>query len=260
MEEFTFEIGVTPLSEWYWVWLTPLLYLTGVKTLKWCAKECFDQRLDLRPLVFLHNLALSIVSCKLFIDMAVELDRMFTVADSDWWSVFCDSKGLWSGGSGTMYYYLYINYILKYIEFGDTALLAIRRKPTEFLHVYHHAITMVLCLVQLRGQTSLQWLIVIMNLFVHVIMYAYYALHALGHQPWWKRYLTELQIAQFIIGATIATIVYIIAQLAKLGVLPDYMKCHGDTFAQTFGLAVIFSYLILFLKFHQKRYVVTNKS
>ena len=45
-----------------------------------------------------------------------------------------------------------------------------------------------------------------LNCFVHILMYGYYALSALGPslQPylWWKRYLTQIQLIQFtIIGS-----------------------------------------------------------
>jgi fatty acid elongase 3 len=249
---FEFELDVTAFSEWHWVWLMPLLYLLGIKALKMYAANCTPggKGLNLFPLVVIHNASLSIISAKLFWDMARELIYMFSEGGA--WSVFCDAGGRWT--SGPIYYYLYINYLLKYVELGDTALLAVRNKPTEFLHVYHHAITLVLCLTQLRGQTSLQWLIVIMNLFVHIVMYAFYALHTLGYHVWWKKYLTMLQIAQFIIGICTALPIYVISQLAKLGILPTSMQCHGDTSSQTFGLLVLFSYLALFLQFYENRY------
>lgn len=51
------------------------------------------------------------------------------------------------------------------------------------------------------GQDSVVGLI---NAFVHVIMYTYYLLAAIGPQMqpylWWKRYLTKLQLVQFVVG------------------------------------------------------------
>ncbi|KAH7936552.1 hypothetical protein HPB49_001224 [Dermacentor silvarum] len=72
-----------------------------------------------------------------------------------------------------------------------------------FLHVIHHF------LVVLSGWFFMNFggdgqpiLGVCVNAFVHVIMYSYYFLAALGPAMqkylWWKRYLTELQIAQFV--------------------------------------------------------------
>ena len=34
--------------------------------------------------------------------------------------------------------------------------------------------TMILCFVELRGKVAMQWVVICLNLFVHVIMYYYY--------------------------------------------------------------------------------------
>ncbi|KAL3200657.1 hypothetical protein MRX96_012938 [Rhipicephalus microplus] len=43
-----------------------------------------------------------------------------------------------------------------------------------------------------------------LNTFVHVVMYTYYFLSSIGPKAqkylWWKRYLTQLQITQFIVA------------------------------------------------------------
>jgi hypothetical protein len=48
---------------------------------------------------------------------------------------------------------------------------------------------------------SLALFIVILNSFIHIIMYAYYGLSACGSRIqkylWWKRYLTQAQIVKF---------------------------------------------------------------
>lgn len=36
------------------------------------------------------------------------------------------------------------------------------------------------------------------NSFIHVFMYSYYLLTALGYQPWYKKYLTQAQVIFFI--------------------------------------------------------------
>ena len=73
----------------------------------------------------------------------------------------------------------------------------LRGRPTPFLHVFHHAATLVLCWTQLEDDTACQWLPIALNLTVHVAMYCYYALATLGHTVWWKRHLTSAQILQF---------------------------------------------------------------
>jgi len=143
----------------------------------------------------------------------------------------------------------YINYLLKYYELLDTLFLVIKKKELQFLHVYHHALTLMLCQIQMKGHTSIQWIPITINLFVHVLMYFYYALSTLGMDVWWKKYLTTLQIVQFIIdiifcwGATL---------LVHNPIHP--VSCYGSDFAALFGSTLLSSYLLLFLDFFFKRY------
>ena len=90
----------------------------------------------------------------------------------------------------------------KYYEFIDTFLLVLKKKPLKFLHVYHHIVTLYLVFVALATNATFGWVLMIANCFVHTIMYSYYALTNLGRRPWWKKYLTKLQIAQFFVDMT----------------------------------------------------------
>jgi hypothetical protein len=44
------------------------------------------------------------------------------------------------------------------------------------------------------------WIFVLLNSFIHTIMYLYYTLTCLGYRPTWKKYLTRMQIIQFLVG------------------------------------------------------------
>ncbi|XP_056321120.1 ELOVL fatty acid elongase 8a [Danio aesculapii] len=97
-------------------------------------------------------------------------------------------------------------YFSKVIELADTMFFILRKKNNQltFLHVYHHG-TMIFNwwagVKYVAGGQS--FLIGLINSFVHVVMYMYYGLAALGPQMqkylWWKRYLTSLQLLQFFI-------------------------------------------------------------
>ncbi|XP_016995627.2 very long chain fatty acid elongase 4 [Drosophila takahashii] len=96
-------------------------------------------------------------------------------------------------------------YISKVLEFADTAFFILRQKWTQlsFLHVYHHSTMFVFCWVVVKWvPTGSTYVPAMINSFIHIIMYSYYALSVLGPRVQkflrWKRYLTRLQLVQFI--------------------------------------------------------------
>ncbi|XP_029839950.3 elongation of very long chain fatty acids protein AAEL008004-like [Ixodes scapularis] len=88
----------------------------------------------------------------------------------------------------------------------DTVFFVLRKKDSHvsFLHVTHHI------LVVFNGWYGLAYgfdghvaLSIILNSIIHTIMYSYYFLSllgpAVGRHLWWKRYVTQLQLLQFIV-------------------------------------------------------------
>lgn len=150
-------------------------------------------------------------------------------------------------------FYYIINYYFKYIELIDTVFLVLKKKPLAFLHVFHHAATAALCYTQLEGKTAVSWVVISLNLLVHVLMYYYYYATAGGKKIWWKKYLTTMQITQFIIDIFI---VYF-ATYQHYGYrfnLPHVGDCTGSRFAAFCGCGLLTSYLFLFIAFYIKTY------
>ncbi|KAL3260678.1 hypothetical protein MRX96_046267 [Rhipicephalus microplus] len=90
-------------------------------------------------------------------------------------------------------------------DFLDTFFFLARKKNSQVtcLHVLHHfLVVMNMWIFTNFGSDGQTLLGLCVNSFVHVIMYSYYFLAALGPSMqkylWWKRYLTELQIVQFV--------------------------------------------------------------
>ena len=95
----------------------------------------------------------------------------------------------------------------KFTEFLDTIFFVLRKKRDQIsaLHVIHHCLVPVICWWGLRfspgGHGTLYAMI---NSMIHVMMYTYYMLSAMGPQLqkylWWKKYLTTMQLVQFTIA------------------------------------------------------------
>ncbi|KAF4516755.1 hypothetical protein B566_EDAN004594 [Ephemera danica] len=99
---------------------------------------------------------------------------------------------------------VWMYYMAKYTELLDTVFFVLRKKQNQvsFLHLYHH------CMMIVCGYIGTKFLagghgtfLGLINSFVHIIMYGYYLLAALGPQYqkylWWKRHITRMQMVQF---------------------------------------------------------------
>lgn len=97
-------------------------------------------------------------------------------------------------------------YISKFIEFTDTIFFVLRKKNDHIntLHVIHHGCMPMSVWFGVKftpgGHSTFFGFL---NTFVHIVMYSYYFLAALGPQIqpylWWKKYLTTLQMVQFVL-------------------------------------------------------------
>ncbi|KAI8499684.1 hypothetical protein Bbelb_227350 [Branchiostoma belcheri] len=147
----------------------------------------------------------------------------------------------------------YLFFLSKLVELIDTVVFILRKKTSQvtFLHVYHHATMPMLWFVGVRwipGGES--YFSATLNSFIHVAMYTYYLLAAVGPrlQPylWWKRYLTTLQLIQFL-----AIIVHTSMAI--------YVSCG---FPNEYNVALILygiSHILLFGNFYNETYVDAKK-
>ncbi|KAH9382375.1 hypothetical protein HPB48_021575 [Haemaphysalis longicornis] len=94
--------------------------------------------------------------------------------------------------------------LMKLGEMLDTVFFVLRKKTNHlsFLHLLHHSLALwSVWLVLTLGITGHVFSFPLLNSAVHVVMYGYYALAAMGPalRPslWWKKYVTFFQIAQF---------------------------------------------------------------
>jgi len=142
----------------------------------------------------------------------------------------------------------YLYFATKYLDWIDTSFFLLRKKTNHlsFLHLYHHA-TMPIFVWPLARYTPGGHVITIpfYNTFVHALMYVYYTLAALGPKYrkylWWKKYITTIQITQFIVGGIHLC-------------LPVFFDCGFTGPYLSIFLGQDFFIFLLFMNFYIKSY------
>mmetsp|Transcript_62836 Transcript_62836/g.141975 ORF Transcript_62836/g.141975 Transcript_62836/m.141975 type:complete len:254 (-) Transcript_62836:122-883(-) len=145
----------------------------------------------------LHNGFLSVWSLIMFSACLIEMVLRVQEENAlDW--IICEVPQQKAGGR--LYFWSYMFYVSKYYEMIDTVLALLRgsRPPHFGLHVYHHTLAPVIVWNYLEYRQSLQFIGLLFNTFVHVIMYAYYVFKVIGWPTPWKQWVTRLQILQFV--------------------------------------------------------------
>ncbi|XP_012942167.1 elongation of very long chain fatty acids protein 7 [Aplysia californica] len=147
----------------------------------------------------------------------------------------------------------WVYYISKYIETADTVFFILRKKFNQitFLHVFHHSTMIVnwwLCVKYIAGGPT--FFHALINSFVHVVMYSYYGLSALGPavQPylWWKKYVTVIQVVQF--TAVVIHSVHFV------------FRCDFPLGLSLLSLLYAVIMISLFLNYYHKEHVVRAKA
>lgn len=247
--EWRYEPGVTPLSHFGYQVIAVVVYFTITYSLK--RVMATRKPIEIPRFLLFHNSALCAGSLILAVWLTGNLMRRY-VNGLTMHDLVC-ARAIYEDGHMHLIYY--INMFFKVWEFLDTFLLAVRKKNITFLHAYHHAATLVLTWVQLNEHSGCQWVPIVINLWVHVFMYYYYAMSALRIRVWWKKYLTSLQIAQFVVDVTIISYAY--AVFIRAGF--DETVCYGTTRGAVIGLGILISYLVLFVKFYISTYLAKPK-
>ncbi|KDR84990.1 hypothetical protein GALMADRAFT_233524 [Galerina marginata CBS 339.88] len=253
---YSYVDGTTPLSTDRAVLSALASYLVIIFSIQAFMKN--HQPLKLTSLFQVHNVILSSGSLMLLILMLEEILPM--IWNNGFHHALC-AREAWTP---RLEFYYMINYYFKYLELLDTVFLTLKKKPLQFLHVFHHSATALLCYTQLNGKTSISWSVITLNLAVHVVMYYYYYATAGGARFWWKKYLTSMQITQFIIDLGIVYFgTYERMAFAYYPDLPFIGNCAGSEKAALFGCALLTSYLGLFINFYFQTYkkpVLTKKT
>ncbi|KAG2388726.1 hypothetical protein C9374_000165 [Naegleria lovaniensis] len=255
--KFKWDDAVTPLSSLQSIGLTLVLYviisytisfILGTKTPKEMEEErknpTFFQKV-LKWVAFLHNLNMTVISLVCFFGLLFEVAKIGL--KDGFYSLLCDPEHKYNVGYIPFWTYMY--YMSKYVELFDTFLLVIRRSRLRFIHTYHHVTTMSICYYGLYTGGTGQWIPIALNTFVHIIMYYYYMKVTLGFDVWWKMYLTDIQLVQFILDAATFTAYCYVEMFWER---PRGNTCTGSFYGSLTGDIVVISFFFLFFKLRQE--------
>lgn len=200
---------------------------------------------ELRTLMVIYNAFLVVLSGWLFVNFGIY--GWFTT-----YSWRCEPIDRSSNPYALkMVYVCWIFYLSKFFEFADTVFFILRKKDAQinFLHVFHHTIVPITAWYGVAyGPGGYNTIFCTLNSFVHIWMYLYYGLSALGPSVqkylWWKKYLTTLQLIQFVGVLLFYTQVYLFPK--------ENCKVHGFLVAISVVQGIIF--LFLFLHFYKNSY------
>jgi len=145
-------------------------------------------------------------------------------------------------------------YFSKFIDFFDSFFFVLRKKNNQLstLHIIHHSTMPIMTWIGPKfaggGNTLFGGTI---NMFIHVVMYFYYFLAALGVRReflWWKKYLTSMQMVQFV-------------TVFVHGLFPLFMQ--DCKYPKEICYVILFNtamYLALFYNFYQAEYNKPTKN
>jgi len=196
-----------------------------------------------------HNFNMFVISVVCFVGVLYGVFLAYNTAPDGLEVLFCDRKDH-QRDIGVLRFWMYIFWLSKIYEFLDTVIIVLRKSPLIFLHVYHHWITNILAFFTMNYNLPTAWTACVWNAFVHIPMYLYYLLSVLGFRDlWFKRYITQIQITQFV--SVIAMHLY--SFYLNFGL---QLQCSSFDvwWKNAFGMAVIVSYLALFVNFYLKQY------
>jgi len=188
-----------PLMNPFHVILIVLGYLISLPIGRAIMKD--RKRLELKGFSMLHNSFLILLS----LYMCVESLRQAWILGFGF-----VGNGVENSAQGIpMARVMWIFYFSKVLEFVDTWIMILKKNERQitFLHIYHHStIFFIWWIVVYYAPGGDAFLSAAQNSFVHVWMYLYYLLASLGIEVRYKKYITLMQMSQFLINLVHASI------------------------------------------------------
>jgi len=156
--------------------------------------------LDIRNILLVYNFGLLTLSAYMFYEFVASV---LTIPE---FNFICHPVVIEKKCEGTLRLQsvMWLYHISKMIEFLESVFFILRKKNNQlsFLHCYHHVSMLIYTYLIITVVPGGSFCFAgAFNCLVHVFMYGYYLLAAMGpeFQPylWWKKYITLFQLIQF---------------------------------------------------------------
>jgi len=191
--------------------------------------------------LLLHNSSLCLFSLLCFLNTYPEI--LHIMNEFGWENAIC-LKQLTNAYdlSNPFGYWIYLFYLSKYYEFIDTWIVIAKGRRPITLQVYHHMGAVLGMWMLVVSRSNGGYLFVILNSFIHTIMYFYYAISSIGYKFAFKNVITIMQIIQFFIGTSVAGV--------QIFFFHDCMSSF-DIFSVLFNEGYVSVLIYMFLKFYK---------
>jgi len=154
---------------------------------------------NLKNFITAHSALLAVYSGWTCVNVAQLIYSHYQVSGNMYDTLTASKEEFWDGRWGMSFWITHF-YISKYYEFIDTWIVLLKGRTPIFLQTYHHAgIVLVMWALSVTHCTPVI-VCVLLNSFIHTLMYTYYTFAAFGYSSPLKHYLTQMQIGQFLIG------------------------------------------------------------
>jgi len=245
--DWEWKVGTTPLSDFSVILNTWVIYFSTI-TILWLYMKNRNSH-EVRGITALHNAFLCILSTVMCAGISWEI---YLLWDNKGWSgVYCPQNQ----PKGRLYYWIYIYYLSKFPELLDTVIIVLKKKPLLFLHVYHHAVVFILPWLWMTETLGFASFGMMFNTFVHIFMYYFFTATSLGVRIWWKKYITTIQIVQFVcsFAMSVPYLYFMVERGPDGGLTLDTSNCPG-WMAWVISATINGSFLVLFINFYRTTY------
>lgn len=200
---------------------------------------------DLKGLLFAWNVGLAVFSILSFIRFSAMIVESFR-GSHDLQDFMC-SNDREADRVSAFWFKLFV--YSKFVEFGDTMFLILRKKRIIFLHWYHHITVLLMAWIVFVQKSAVGPFFGGVNVWVHSLMYSYYAAQAIGLRVGkvTAMILTMIQTTQMLVGLVVVYLTHAYSSTER--------GCRSTHTVTACASIMYASYFLLFARLFVHNYI-----